>query len=80
MTTQTITGPNSLRIVLDASQVFPADPGNGTPAMVYRGRESATYWCATDTGELETYRLRKSDIEWLDAQHDTIEAFIEQHS
>ena len=80
MTTKTLTGPNGIRIELDASQVFPADPGAGTPAMVYMARESATYWCALDTGELDGRKLRQPELDWLESQIDTVEAFIDAHS
>ena len=80
MTTKTLKGPNGLRIELDASQIFPDDPGAGAPAMVYKGRDSGTYWCALDTGELGDATLPQSALNWLDAQLDTVEAFIDQHS
>lgn len=43
---QTVKGPDGLRIDFDADN---AD----TPAMVYVGRFSATFWCALDTGEMD---------------------------
>ena len=80
MTTKTITGPRGLRIVLDASQIFPDDPGAGAPAIVYKGRDSGTFWCALDTGELDAASLSQSDVNWLDAQLDAVETFLDQHS
>jgi len=50
-----------------------------TPAMVYVGKESATYHCAVDTGVVETYRtvdLTDSELAWLDSHMDAVdEAF-----
>lgn len=74
----------SLYVVLDRSQVFPDDPGAGTPAMVeYRGAYwgSATYWCAVGEGELDRGRhgmmaLSDSALEWLESLEDEIEAFL----
>ena len=80
MTTKTLIGPNGLRIELDASEIYPDDPGAGTPAMVYYGRDSATFWCALDTGELDGRKLRQPELDWLDAQLDTVEAFIDNHT
>lgn len=41
------------QIRLDSDQVFPKDPGNGTPAVVHGpGGATATLGCAADTGEL----------------------------
>lgn len=38
---------------MDSREVYPDDPGNGTPAVVDGpGGASATLWCAADTGEL----------------------------
>ena len=45
-------GPN-WTLVLDSSEVFPDDPGAGTPAMVYGPkRYQATYWFALNEGLL----------------------------
>ncbi len=71
-----IQGPNRLQLVLDSSQIFPDDPGNGTPAMVYRmGRgvsiaESATFWCAQGEDALSDdsgidQPLRPEESKWL---------------
>ena len=54
MTTRTtMKGPGGWRLVLDPSEVFPSDPGRGTPAMVESpdGGCASTYWAAMDTGE-----------------------------
>ena len=51
-TKKTLQGPNGLRILLNSCEIFPNDPGNGTPAMVQFFGYSSTYWCAADTGEL----------------------------
>lgn len=32
---ETLHGPGGVRLELDKTQVFPDDPGQGTPAMVY---------------------------------------------
>jgi hypothetical protein len=41
------------RVELDTDEVIPDNPGEGTPAMVYGPRgASATYSCASDTGEV----------------------------
>jgi hypothetical protein len=66
----TIHGPKGLRIELDAAQIFPSNPGNGTPAMVYRNGYSATFFCAMDTGELDCGTVELSDTEcrWLNSQ------------
>ena len=84
MTTQTLSGPNGLRLVLDSAQIFPDDPGQGTPAMVYHGNASATYWCACGEGELlgpncEGVPLSYQQNAWLEQQEDMVNEFIEKH-
>jgi hypothetical protein len=61
----------NLTLVLDKSQVFPNDPGQGTPAMVYHKNGScATFWCACGEGQLMSdkgdYKLSDRQLEWLD--------------
>lgn len=83
---KTIQGPQGLRIVLDSAQIFPDDPGNGTPAIVELGRASGTYWCAADTGELicgsEERTLTITQLNWLQAeeQENAVAEFIETNS
>ena len=62
-------GPGGIIVTLDSTQIFPADPGNGTPAMVFLPfKGHATFWCAQVEGEVtgrrETHPLtkRQSDL------------------
>jgi len=76
----------SLRVELDKSQVFPNDPGQGTPAMVCfdgaRDRYASTYWCAVGEGELlhertgATKQLTDKQMEWLDGLEPEISEFL----
>lgn len=55
MATKTLICPPNPRwkVVLDQSQVYEDDPGQGTPAMVYGPNDSSgTYFAAVDTGEI----------------------------
>lgn len=73
--TKTLTGCG-LTVELDTAQVFPHDPGRGTPAMVsVRGRE-ATYWCALNEGEVEDVRLTAAQVRWLERNEDAIVRFL----
>jgi hypothetical protein len=80
----TINGPRGLHIVLDADEVFPGDPGQGTPAMVYKGDACGTYFCALDTGELScgasVLPLTDSDHAWLTLQEDRVGAWLDQYA
>lgn len=53
--TQTYRGPNGWTLVADRREVFPDDPGNGTPLMVYAPRMSGwgTLGRVLDTGEVD---------------------------
>ncbi len=76
MQTRILQGPGGLRVELDRSQVFPDDPGNGTPAMCYLGRDSATYWCARDVGEIDYQQLTDAQCKWLHDIDDEINEFL----
>ena len=80
---EVIKGPG-IQIELDASEIYPDDPGLGTPAMVIeRGgkRRSASYEAALNHGELDCgeVRLNQSQINWLGDQFETVEAFFDKH-
>jgi hypothetical protein len=73
-------GPGGIVVRLDSSEIFPDDPGNGTPAMVYLGRHSATYWCAIGENELldsegRVRTLSAKLYDWLVAQDDEVTEF-----
>lgn len=80
MTTKTLKF-GRLTLTLDRSQVFPDDPGNGTPAVVSAGRYSSTYWAATGESELlgdgdDVIGLSPAELRWLDAHASVIEEFL----
>lgn len=58
-----------LLVQLDRSQVFPNDPGQGTPAIVRCFEYSATYWCALDNGLMapdgRQLLLTDAECDWL---------------
>lgn len=56
---------HGLRVDFNADEIFPDDPGAGTPVMVWLGRDSATYNCARNEGEVDTVRLNQQQIDWL---------------
>ncbi len=67
---------SNLQVVLEQRQIFPKDPGLGTPAMVYLrtkdGIASCTYWCYLGEGCVDCYELTDAQIAWLDKQEDYI--------
>jgi hypothetical protein len=73
--------PLAVAIELDASEVHPLDPGQGTPVLVRRGNKYATLPVALDYGWLGDEKLTQSQLsflrswepwtdEWLDQQYE----------
>lgn len=80
---ETHKGPGDLLLVLDSAEIVPDDPGAGTPAMVHLGNFSATYWWACGEGTVygtHDVDLSQSQINWLHAQEDLVNGFLNQHS
>ena len=78
-----------LRIELDANEIYPNDPGQGTPAMVIlmdencrRELDSGTFNCAIGEGELSHNgtQLTEAQREWLYSQKTAVDEFITRHS
>lgn len=68
-----------LCIELDPQEIFPDDPGQGAPCMVYKDKHSATYNCALDTGELDLgeYTLSTEEWDWLASQSDRVDSWLD---
>lgn len=60
-----LVGPNGITLTLDPSEIVPDNPGDGTPALVRWGDQTATYWCALDTGEVGNKTLSNHQHAWL---------------
>lgn len=70
---------NGWSIELDTAEVYPDDPGNGTPAMVYSPTgESATYHRACDMGTVgdNDTEIPSRVLNWLNCQDDAINSFL----
>lgn len=67
-------GPGGITLTLDVRQVFPDDPGNGTPAMVETKHGTASYDCAMGEGEVTGGRngyahpISNTQMKWLEKQ------------
>jgi len=71
-------GPAGLRLILDSSEIFPNDPGQGTPAIVeLTNGDTATYNCAVGEGETnDGTPLTLEQVEWLNSKEDAVEKFL----
>lgn len=73
-------GPG-LVIELDAEQIFPDDPGQGTPALVVLpSGDTATFNCASSEGECDGTQLTPAQCAWLNQQEDAVDSFITAHT
>lgn len=79
---ETLRGPKGITIELDRGEVYPDDPGAGTPATVFiTGVDAcASYWCAVNEGCLEgtvrSYKLTKVQLQWLESMESEVEDFL----
>lgn len=85
--TQQIPCPSDsrFRVELDSSEIYPDDPGNGTPAMLFGPRgASSTFQCALDTGEMQLLdhytEIPPSVQQWLESLEDEVEAFLSENA
>jgi len=85
---ETLYGPGGIALVLDSGQIFPDDPGQGTPAIVEYDHDERTYtstfWAALGEGELldkrgEPYDLSARQHNWLLAQESAVSEFLNRH-
>ena len=84
MVHRTLTGPGGMVLVLDSSEIFPDDPGNGTPALVTLDEASGSYACAVEQGVLMDGRgyekaLTEDQIAWLDRLAPVVDQFLFDH-
>jgi MOSC domain-containing protein YiiM len=81
---KTFRGPNGLTLTLDSSEIFPRDPGAGTPAMLTKGRASGTFYCVLDTGEMSTgdvvVQLSATQQRWLESKENMVDEFISAYT
>lgn len=79
---QIVPGPDGLRLELDASQIFPDDPGEGTPRLVcHRKGATASFDCACGEGELDCgeFPLNKAQCAWLHSLCEQADAWLDHH-
>lgn len=79
---QTVQGPRGLKLELDAKEIYPSDPGMGTPRLVWFGRESMTFDCAMDNiAELIgcTYEQAEWAYNWLNSLDETAGLWLDYH-
>jgi hypothetical protein len=72
-------GPAGLSVRFDLSEIFPDDPGQGTPVIVCLGSETATFYCAINEGEVDGTRLSSDQINFLETLETLVWNFTSSH-
>jgi hypothetical protein len=72
-----------LKIILDETEIYPKDPGMGTPVIIEKNLNFKTYtatWnCGTETGELDGYSLTDEEKEWLESKAEQVENWMKKN-
>lgn len=82
MTKQILRGPSGIKLELDATEIFPDDPGMGTPALVVMPNgDTGSFSCVSSEGEtVDGTRLTKAQMNWLQQQSDRVDQFLTEHA
>lgn len=83
MNTNIFRGPDGWTLVADRREVYPEDPGQGTPLMVYgpRAASSGTLGRVLDTAEVDGPGCRLDEVpsrvmRWLERVADEAQAWV----
>jgi hypothetical protein len=85
---QTLRGPGGILVHLDASQIYPENPGEGTPIIIEHpeGDDTASWGCGYEGGNLDDVlperfgdRERRGVMRWLDSISEQVEAWENHH-
>ncbi len=70
---QTIQGPDGIKLILDASEIYPSDPGQGTPAMIeLETGETGTFWCVADVDGVDGKWLTNNQKQWVASLYEDV--------
>jgi hypothetical protein len=74
---QTVTGPDGIELHLDAGEIFPNDPGQGTPAIVKLSTgDTATFNCVDNTLEVSGIDLTSTQQNWIRSLSSTVDDWL----
>lgn len=81
---QILEGPKGLRLVLNAREIFPDNPGEGTPRLIEYQGDTMTFDCAldniTDLIGASVYEQAEFAYDWLISVRDEADAWLDYHS
>ena len=74
---QVLGGPDGIKLELNASEVYPNDPGMGTPALLtLKSGDTVTFNCAYETSEAEGESLTQAQMDWLTEIADAVDQWL----
>lgn len=65
---KTLTGPRGIKLILDSGEIYPDDPGNGTPAMVEYNKHFGSYSCVSETYDCDGITIPDECYDWLNSE------------
>jgi hypothetical protein len=78
MSALVLNGPSGWRIVCDASEIIPSDPGAGTPVMIYGPRDvSGTWFAWIGAGEVDGIEPPPVVAAWLDKVASSVDDWMD---
>jgi len=76
---QVVCGPRGVKLTLDAKEIYPDDPGMGTPCLVSFKGETQTLNCALD-GNLGEIGCDEGQQDWVNSLYDAADEWLAHHS
>jgi hypothetical protein len=76
---QTLEGPEGLTLELSAKQIFPDDPGQGTPCLCCYLGQTGTYNCVSDQGAVDDEPLSGEQIAWINDIYSEVDEWLTYH-
>lgn len=76
---ETLKGPDGIKLELDKGEIYPDDPGMGTPALVVLANgDTGTFDCVTSEGETVDgqHKLTQEQLDWLETKREYVEKFV----
>jgi len=70
-----------IAVEMDTREVYPKDPGMGTPVLVtFSTGDTGTWNCVTSEGETsDGYKLSKDQLNWLETVRPKVEEWMQEN-
>lgn len=79
---QNLRGPDGIKLELDATEIFPHDPGLGTPALVVLANgNTGSFACVCAEGETsDGDQLTPAQCAWLNSLEASVDRWLNHHT